>query len=419
MARILVVDDELTTRMELFEMLTSLGYEVVGQAENGEQGINMADELKPDLILMDIVMPGKMDGIDAAYEIKQRSDCAIVFVTGFGDPEYVEKAKRVEPFGYVVKPFDKNELLGVIEIALHKNKIERELRETKDLLNQKVFKQTQQLSNTGKQLKALMNACPDTAVLLDLDGTIKAANSVAAQSFEMQIGQFIGSNTWEILPAEVAKTRKSKIEQVIRTGKPLTFEDKRDGHVFDNTVYPVLDNEGKVIQAAIYGKDITRFREAMDSLISKEKQLQGTTHEIEETKTALSVLLRRHNEERIDLEERVLSSVQNLIRPQIEDLRKTLNNREQEDRLKNLEAGVDMLITPFARDLSSEPFKLTPMEIRVAALVKAGMTNIEMAKRLGVSKNTILSHRFNIRTKLRIRGKDIDLKSHLLTFSKI
>jgi len=130
MAKILIVDDELTTRMELQEVLSSLGYDVVGEAETGEEALQMARELKPDLIIMDIVMPGEMDGISAAEKIKAESDIAIVFVTGFGDPEHIERAKQVEPFGYVMKPFDEKEIRGFVEIALYKRNIEKELRES-------------------------------------------------------------------------------------------------------------------------------------------------------------------------------------------------------------------------------------------------------------------------------------------------
>ena len=99
MASILIVDDELTTRLELDEMLTAAGYHVAGGAETGRQAVEMAGELAPDLILMDIVMPGRLDGISAAEIIKADSNIPIIFLSGYGDPEFVERAKRVEPFG--------------------------------------------------------------------------------------------------------------------------------------------------------------------------------------------------------------------------------------------------------------------------------------------------------------------------------
>ena len=127
MARILIVDDEWTTRLELHEMLSAAGYSVAGEAQTGQQAVDMAAKLQPDLILMDIVMPGDMDGISAAEIIKGDSNIPIVFISGYGDPEYIDRAKRLEPFGYVMKPFDETEVRAFVEIALYKSKIERKL----------------------------------------------------------------------------------------------------------------------------------------------------------------------------------------------------------------------------------------------------------------------------------------------------
>ena len=127
MPKILIVDDDFTIRLELEEMLTAAGYEVLPEAESGRQAIKMAKDMGPDLILMDILLQGPMDGISAAAEIKEESDIPIVFMSGCGDPDFIERAKRLEPFGYVMKPFDETELKAFVEIALYKSKIQREL----------------------------------------------------------------------------------------------------------------------------------------------------------------------------------------------------------------------------------------------------------------------------------------------------
>jgi len=92
--------------------------------------------MKPDLILMDINLSGEMDGISAAQKIKEDMDVAVVFVTGFDDPEYIERAKLVKFFGYVMKPFDEKEINGNIEIALHQRMLELELKKTNKQLKQ-------------------------------------------------------------------------------------------------------------------------------------------------------------------------------------------------------------------------------------------------------------------------------------------
>jgi len=125
MHKIMVVDDEavITTRLE--ERLTSMGYEVVGKASSAKASISMAKRLRPDLILMDIVLPGKSDGIDASEKIKAELDIPIIFLTAYANDKFIKRAKKVEPYGYIVKPFQEKEIKAVIEVALHKKDMER------------------------------------------------------------------------------------------------------------------------------------------------------------------------------------------------------------------------------------------------------------------------------------------------------
>ena len=130
MPRIMIVDDDVSVQMELEEYLNHEDYTVVGVADTGPMAIEMARALSPDLILMDVVIRGETDGILAAEKIKRETDAAIIFVTGYDEPEYVERAKHVAPFGYIMKPFDEREIRGAIEIALHKKMLELKLAET-------------------------------------------------------------------------------------------------------------------------------------------------------------------------------------------------------------------------------------------------------------------------------------------------
>ncbi|MHC1599820.1 MAG: response regulator [Candidatus Methanospirareceae archaeon] len=120
MKKILVVEDESIIAMNLEEHLTEMGYEVVGIAASGDEAIAKARELHPDLILMDIAMPGEKDGIDAAEEITSETDISIIFLTAYADEELIQRAKTVGPFGYIVKPYKDRELRAAIEVALYK-----------------------------------------------------------------------------------------------------------------------------------------------------------------------------------------------------------------------------------------------------------------------------------------------------------
>jgi response regulator NasT len=115
--RLIIADDESIIRMNLKETLVGLGYLVVGEAGDGVSVINLAREIKPDLVLMDIKMP-KLDGIQAAKVLTQEKISPVLLLTAYSDRELVERAKEAGVVNYVVKPFRDAELLPAIEIAL-------------------------------------------------------------------------------------------------------------------------------------------------------------------------------------------------------------------------------------------------------------------------------------------------------------
>jgi CheY-like chemotaxis protein len=126
MSNILVVDDEAIITMQLEERLTAMGYSVAGMAPSGEDAIEKARSLRPDLVLMDIVMPGKMNGIEAAKIITTELDIPVVFVTSYADDRIIEQAKSVKPYGYIVKPFNELEIKAAIEVALFRKATEQD-----------------------------------------------------------------------------------------------------------------------------------------------------------------------------------------------------------------------------------------------------------------------------------------------------
>jgi two-component system, response regulator PdtaR len=120
--RILVVEDEAIVAMGIKEKLEELGHEVVDIVFNGEDAVEKAIKIEPDLILMDIVLKGNMDGIEAASEIRNRLDIPIIYLTAYSDEEILKRARMTEPYGYILKPFNNSELNANIEMALYKHK---------------------------------------------------------------------------------------------------------------------------------------------------------------------------------------------------------------------------------------------------------------------------------------------------------
>ena len=114
--RVLVAEDEVLIRLDLVEMLTEEGYDVVGEAGDGEAAVALASELKPDLVVMDVKMP-KLDGISAAEQIAAERVAPVVMLTAFSQRELVDRARQAGAMAYVVKPFGKADLIPAIEIA--------------------------------------------------------------------------------------------------------------------------------------------------------------------------------------------------------------------------------------------------------------------------------------------------------------
>jgi two-component system, LytTR family, response regulator LytT len=131
--RILIVEDELVVSKYIEACLKNLGYDIADIVTTGEDAISKADSIRPDLILMDIRLNGKMTGTEAAVKIKEIMDVPIVFLTAYADEKNIEMAKASEPYGYLVKPFYEKELHTTIAMALNKHEKVRMLKKERDL----------------------------------------------------------------------------------------------------------------------------------------------------------------------------------------------------------------------------------------------------------------------------------------------
>ncbi len=124
--RVLIVEDERIVAMGIKRMLITLGYTVEGIASSGEDAIRKAKSTLPDLVLMDIMLKGDVNGIEAAKEIRSLFDIPVVYLTACSEHKIVEKAWETNPSGYIVKPFDERDLLKSIDVALRRHKMEKQ-----------------------------------------------------------------------------------------------------------------------------------------------------------------------------------------------------------------------------------------------------------------------------------------------------
>lgn len=173
---ILIVEDEALIAMELRERLEVFGYEVCGVVASGEEAVNEAVAQRPDLVLMDIRLACRLGGNEAAKQIRARVDVPVVFLTAYADDDLLARAMTVDPFGYVVKPFEERELRATVQVALYKSRLERTLREAAATLEVRVRERTEELRTANDALRrsearyrALFDESVDGVALVDRD----------------------------------------------------------------------------------------------------------------------------------------------------------------------------------------------------------------------------------------------------------
>ena len=179
-ANLLIVEDEQIVAMDLRSTLENGGYSVLGLADRGEVALQKAQELRPDLILMDIGLKGEMDGIDTAILVRERFNLPVIFLTAFADQATLERARLAEPFGYLLKPFDEGELFIAIEMALYKHSMESKLRESEN------------------KFRSVIANASDGIALADSDGRIIVWNTSLEQITGLNSSDLIGQSLWEI-----------------------------------------------------------------------------------------------------------------------------------------------------------------------------------------------------------------------------
>jgi DNA-binding CsgD family transcriptional regulator len=249
------------------------------------------------------------------------------------------------------------------------------------------------------------------------DYTIRMANSAA------RLGPLSKDTTCHALTHNTDRPCGSQehpcpLELIKKTQQPVMVEHvhyDKDGNRRNVEVhaYPIFNSEGTISQMIEYCLDISERRLAEQALQLREAELEAQSHNLKEANTALKVLLKQREGDKREVEQNVLSNVKQLVSPYLERLVGSRLDTNQKALVSILRSNLNNIVSPLIGKLSSRFLGLTPTEIRVANLVKEGRTNKEMAEYLCVTRNTIIAHRYNIRSKLQLKNKKINLRSYL------
>jgi two-component system, cell cycle sensor histidine kinase and response regulator CckA len=257
-ARILVVEDERIVAMNLQSKLENLGYTISGLVASGERALQIAEEKRPDLILMDIHLEGEMDGIDAARLIHDRFRIPIVYLTAYSTHEIVQRAKITQPYGYILKPCEDRELKIVIEMAIYRHQMERQLLEKERLLS------------------ATIKSIGDAVVATNPDGQITLMNPEAERLTEWNHQQATGKAIEDVVVMVEEKTgqpiesplRKALDQRSIMTLEKESLLIAKDGSniPIDDSAAPIQDDHGNLMGGVLVFRDITSQKEAMKAI---------------------------------------------------------------------------------------------------------------------------------------------------------
>ena len=150
---ILVVEDEAIVSADLQDCIKARGYAVCAAAGSGEEALRIAQEAKPDLVLMDISLGGKLDGIETARLLRERFQLPVVYLTAYSDEETLERAKITQPYGYLLKPLDEGELVTTIEMTVYRHRMEQE--------RERLMGELEKALEEVKTLRGLLPICCD------------------------------------------------------------------------------------------------------------------------------------------------------------------------------------------------------------------------------------------------------------------
>lgn len=269
--KILVVEDESIVARDIRNMLLGLGYEVSAIVSTAQDAIIKSQSIKPDLVLVDVMLQGETSGVEAADQIYSRFNIPVVYLTAFADETTLQRAKKTEPFGYLLKPFEERELQTTIEIAIYKFQMEMKLKERQ------------------RFLMTILKSIGDGVIAIDNKGKISFMNPFAEDLTGWKQDEALGIPVQEVLSIVSEKTGnplKIPIDKILKGDRyrlqseaVLISKTGTKVHIYQNTA-PIKDESDQISGVVLVFSDISRRKMAEEEVIkSWEKQkmaMEGT-----------------------------------------------------------------------------------------------------------------------------------------------
>ena len=265
----MVVEDERVVAADLEMRLRRLGYRVPTIVSSGEEALCRAAETNPDLVLMDITLTGQLDGVETAARIRDSLEIPVVFLTAHGDPTTFQRAKSLEPFGYILKPFDERNLHATLEVALYRAQMEKKLKQREEWL------------------ATTLQGIGEAVIATDGKGSIAFMNGVAEVMTGYKQEEAAGKGLSEVVriiheetrqPMESAAVKALRDREIVRQGDRTLLVAKQGREIpVEETASPIKDSKGHVTDVVLIFRDISERRrtEATLRLLSLTDELTG------------------------------------------------------------------------------------------------------------------------------------------------
>ena len=339
-ARILIVEDEALVARDTKESLEEMGYAVLAPVASGEEAVQKAGDNRPDAVLMDIHLRGRMDGIDAAVEICDRFQVPVIFLTAYADRELLDRAKEAGSFGYVIKPYDQRALAAMLEMALAKAASERAQRQAEEALR-----------DSEERYRQVVSSSTDAVMVFDAETReFIEVNEACTSLYGYSRDEFLNMSHSEITSEQEAsddsiqKTLEGKLDSI-----PLRYHRKKDGSVFPVEISAsTFTYKGRRVICGVV-RDFTERKKTEQELLDYQTQLQRLALELSSTEE------RERRRVAEDLHDHASQSLAALVM-NLQMLRKA---DLSEDHAEALERSVEML-RRMSADIRTLTFELCP-----------------------------------------------------------
>ncbi|MBC8218989.1 MAG: response regulator [Proteobacteria bacterium] len=254
-AKIFIVEDEAIVAESLNDQLEALGYIVTGKAPSGEEALRNIKNNLPNLVLMDIMLEGEMDGVETAQQIRELYGIPVIFLSAYSDSETLGRAKLTEPFGYLIKPYKDRELHTTLEITLYKHRMEKRVREHE------------------RWLDTLLRSIGDGVITVGIDGLLTSMSPVAETLTGLSEAELINkdllgilqieeSGIYPIMPDLIDQALDGETVSCLVDDEPILLNANGKRIVIDFSAAPIRNDQDEIIGAVLTMRDISARKQA-------------------------------------------------------------------------------------------------------------------------------------------------------------